>query len=419
MRSKIFYGWWVLLGSSTTVLVAWSLAAYVIPVFYPELVHTFHWTRAKSAMGGSIQSIMVGLIAPLNGWIIDRKGVKLILLAGVCTLAIAYCSFSAVNSLWQYYLVCLFVGLGGSWTHHFPNELLVAKWFVKKRGLAIGTLTAVAGIGATTMPIVTIILIKNEGWRHAALTLPLFLIIPLIAILLLVRNRPEDMGLNPDGADGPAGVGSHGHGAIRGTRPHTIDVSAFRTKAFWLLGGVFFLVAWSTFSVFHHIVFYLQDQGASPTKAAFLFSLFLGASTVSRFLFGLLCTKIPAAVAMFITMVFVACAYTILLVFAHNVTIAYFWIIFLGLGVGGGLTCRPLLVFEHYGAAGVGKLYGVATAIFTAGAFIGPASSGYIFDKMGSYKAAFALALVLMCGAMIFLEFFRRKTANSSMSVKP
>jgi MFS family permease len=404
----------VLVGAATTVLVAWSLAAYVIPVFYPQLVSTFHWSRAKVAMGGSIQSIMVGVIAPLNGWIIDRRGVRLLMLAGVCTLAISYASLSAVSSLPQYYLACFFVGLGGSWTHHLPNELLIAKWFVKKRGLAIGILTAIAGIGATGMPIVSAKLIYSMGWRHASLTLPVFLLLPLLAIILIVRNEPQDMGLHPDGGteSAPATRGHHLTTRVYGHQAHIVN--PFGTSAFWVLGGMFFLIAWSTFSVFHHIVFYAEDQGASPTKAAFLFSLFLASSTVSRFLSGLLCTKIEAATALITNLFFIATAYVVLLFFTHNSVFTYLWIILLGLGVGGSLTCRALIVFENYGAVGVGKLYGVATAIFTAGAFVGPASSGYIFDKTGSYKPAFATALLLICGAIVLVRLFKRAVRKTS-----
>jgi MFS family permease len=180
---------------------------------------------------------------------------------------------------------------------------------------------------------------------------------------------------------------------------------------------MFFLIAWSTFSVFHHIVFYVQDQGASATRAALLFSLFLAAGTVSRFIFGILNTKISATLATLITLIMVAGAYLILLVFPYGTFVTYSWIVLFGLGVGGGLTCRPLLVFERYGSAGVGKLYGVATAVFTAGAFVGPASSGYIFDKTGSYRIAFVLALMLICGAIVLVQLFKRTAETGSKTV--
>src|ERR1019366_5832897 len=109
------------------------------------------------ALGGSIQSFLLGLFAPLNGWIIDRKGAKTMLLAGVVTLAISYAFLANIHSLWQYYVVCFFLGLAGSWTHFVPTHLLVANWFVRKRGMAIGMLTTISSFGDTLIPLLTAI----------------------------------------------------------------------------------------------------------------------------------------------------------------------------------------------------------------------------------------------------------------------
>jgi len=137
--------------------------------------------------------------------------------------------------------------------------------------------------------------------------------------------------------------------------------------------------------------------------------LFLGASTVSRFLFGPLCDKITATYTMLMSLVFAGIAFA-LMISTRNPAVIYFCMVLFGLGYGGSITCRPLIVFEHCRAAGIGKAYGVATALFTFGGFIGPGLSGYIFDKTGSYSLAFRLALILICVAAGLVTLIKRST---------
>lgn len=419
LRWKPFYGWWVFLSASTALMIGFALSAYALPVFYPELVGTFHWPRADVALGGSIKTLLVGLLAPLNGWIIDRKGAKAVLLAGVVTLAISLALLSGIASMWQYFLVCVFLGAGGSWTHHFPTQLLVANWFAKKRGLAIGILTASGGVGNILIPLISARLIKNYGWREALLILPILLIVPFVTVALLARNRPQDMGLLPDGDSEPAAAGPQLHPtgthpstksmhSTHGGRDSSLDWSVFKTTAFWILLGVFFFSAWAQFSVWQHLVLFFRDEGFSPTVAASLLSLFLAGSTAGRFFSGPFADKFSADTAVLLSIALAGLA-MVALVAAHTNAGIYLCVILFGMGEGGTVTSRPLLVFQHYGASGVGKLYGVATAMMTIGAFIGPVLSGHIHDRTGSYNLAVLLALILTGVSVLLVILLKRQ----------
>jgi OFA family oxalate/formate antiporter-like MFS transporter len=419
IRRKPYYGWWVLLSASSVVAIGFGLSSYAQPVFYPELVKAFRWPRASVALGGSLKTLLVGVIAPLNGWIIDRKGVKGMFLAGLVTLGIFYALLSGIHSLWQYYLVSLFLGLGGSWTHLFPAHLLIAKWFVKKRGLAMGILTTIAGIGASLIPILSATLIKSVGWREALLSFPIILIAPFLAVAFLVRNQPQDMGLHPDGALAPAAASPHAPATAKSASSDPAgDLSFFKTAAFWMLSGMLFFSAWADFSVWQHVVLFLRDAAYSPIAAASVFSLFPAASTFSRFFIGPLCDKVSAAYVMMANLVLMAFAFASLIA-THSPAMLYLSMICFGLGHGGTITCRPLLVFEHYGAAGVGKLYGMVMAVFTSGACIGPAVGGYIFDSTRSYNLSFVLSLVLICMAIALALLFNHTVSKMELRSEP
>ena len=406
-RRKPFYGWWVLLSAATVLMIGFALSAYALPVFYPELVNAFHWPRANVALGGSLKTLLVGLLAPLNGWIIDRKGPKAILLGGVAALSFSLALLSGIHSLWQYYVLCIFLGLGGSWTHHFPIHLLIANWFAKRRGLLIGSLTAVAGVGNSLIPIWSATLIRRDGWREALLILPLILIVPFLAVSFLVRNRPEEIGLHADGGLEPAPASVHPHRTDGSGAASGLGWPTLKTGAFWILAGVFLLPAWAQFSVWQHLVLFLRDEGFTPTVAAYFLSLFLLASTVGRFFGGPLSDKISADYATLVGVVLIGCSVAALLS-SSSLAAIYLAVIVLGLGEGSTVTCRPLLVFAHYGSTGVGKLYGVATAMMTLGAFVGPVLAGYIHDKTHSYHLAFLLALALVCISMLLVFLLKR-----------
>lgn len=420
---KLFYGWWVLLSAAIVLMTAFSMASYALPVFYPELVRTFQWPRASVAMGGSLKSLLIGLVAPLNGWFIDRKGVKAVLLAGIVTVGISYAMLSGIHSTWQYFVVCFFLGVGGSWIHHLPTQLLAANWFVKKRGMAIGLLTGFGGFGDTLIPLLCVFLIERSGWREALLILPLLLIAPFLAVAFIVRNKPQQMGLHPDGSAEP--LPATPFDAVRATLAVPIGAATetgptstssesanFRSAAFWMLAALLLLIGWAEFSVWQHIPLFLRDGGYNAS----LFSLFLFSSALSRFVSGPMSDRITADYTTFLNLLLIALA-LLALVFTRSTAMIYFAMIFFGFGYGGSITCRPLIVFEHFGGKGVGRLYGVATALFTTGAFFGPAVSGRIYDVTRSYHLAFLLALALLVLSMILLVLLRR-TAERPAAAK-
>jgi MFS family permease len=294
---------------------------------------------------------------------------------------------------------------------------LIANWFKRQRGLAIGILQVLGGVGDTLMPKYASILILASGWRSAFMTLPLLLLVPFLALLLVVKNKPADMGLEIDGGtteDRPdnAGTGSAVQPANVPMKPpgesreRAPSISLLRLPAFWLLSAVLFLTGWSTFAVWQHFVLFFRDEGFSPAVAASLYSMFLASSTVSRLVCGPLCDKIGATVTTALVMVMVAVA-TLSLVYTHNSALLYACIIVFGFGHGGTITTRPLFFFENFGSVGTAKFYGLATAIYSVGAFLGPGFSGRFYDIYHNYNFAFQFAFAMSCMTVIMTLLVR------------
>ena len=178
-------------------VTAYAFVAFSQPVFYPELVKSFGWSRASVAAGGSIRLLLVGSMAPLIGILVDRFGTKAVLIVGASGTGLALAMLSFTDSISEYYLFCFLLGLSLSGIHHMPNHLLVANWFTRKRGLAISLVTTAVGVGGVLIPLIATFLISDLGWRGAFLALASFLAIPLLMILLLVKERPEALWRGP------------------------------------------------------------------------------------------------------------------------------------------------------------------------------------------------------------------------------
>ncbi len=189
---RIYYGWWIVFTAVVTA-ACYAFATLSLPVFYPDLVKTFHWSRASVAGGGSLRLFLVGIMAPINGALIDRFGAKVVLSIAAFGAGLSLAMLYSVNSIWQYYLFCFLLGIFVSGIHHMPNHLLVANWFTKNRGLAISLVTTAVGAGGALIPLIATYLITAFGWRNAFLVLGSFLAVPFLLIVGIVREKPGEL----------------------------------------------------------------------------------------------------------------------------------------------------------------------------------------------------------------------------------
>jgi MFS family permease len=233
---KLFYGWWIVGASFVVLLVTVGVGLYAPPVFLVPLQEQFGWSRAAIAGGSAMAAIMVGIISPLVGVWIDRYGSRKVMTAGALAMAAAFALLGLVSSLWQLYVLNLTAAVGMACVAWIPNQTLISNWFTRKRGLAMGIALAGIGFGGLAMAPLAGFLIDRFGWRLAfagLASLVFFIVIP--ATLALIRSRPSDLGLLPDG-DIPARSGSTVDGEAQGEAAPGLALSeSVRSSAFWVL----------------------------------------------------------------------------------------------------------------------------------------------------------------------------------------
>jgi MFS family permease len=391
-------------------LITVGIGLYVPPVFLVPLQDHFGWSRAAIAGGSAVGALAAGVFSPLVGVWIDRYGSRKVMTAGALVMGTAFASFSLVQALWQLYAINVIAAAGISCVAWIPNQTLVSNWFEKKRGLAMGIALAGIGFGGLAMAPFADFLIGWLGWRlaFAALaSLVLFFVVAVIAAV--VRTRPADLGLRPDGDTAPSeeadSSGPNPLAAAAEVGGLTLSES-LRTSAFWVLSLSNLLAIFASLSVVAHLVAFLRDEGFESGIAATSLGLTIGASVLGRILFGFLADRFSKRQIMAAAIVVHAGAVVCLLGIQSPAALPAFVLLF-GMGLGGVAVLTPLLVGECFGLESFGKVLGVIMIASTLGAAAGPVLTGRIFDVTGSYQPAFFVHIASFCVAAVAVSVLR------------
>ncbi len=420
-EDKLFYGWWIVGASFVALLVTVGVGLYAPPVFLVPLQDQFGWSRAAIAGGSAIAALMAGIISPLVGVLIDRYGSRKMMTAGALVMAAAFAMLSLVTSLWQLYALNLTAALGMTCVAWLPNQTLISNWFDRKRGLAMGIALAGIGFGGMVMAPLAGFLIERFGWRLAfagLASLIFFIVIP--ATSAVIRNRPDDLGLLPDGGlppSRPPGSTINGEGQAR-VVPGLALADAVRSSAFWVLSLGQCLWIFGSMSVIGHSVAFLRDVGFESRVAASSLGIALGISVGGRLLFGYFADRFTKksimVVALFLHGASVLCLLGIQSPGALPAFVALF-----GLGIGGGAVLVPLLVGEYFGLLSFGKILGMLMISATLGAAVGPVLTGWIYDVTGAYQLAFRLHIAAYAMAAVVISLLRRPQGMVASGKRP
>jgi MFS family permease len=375
----------ILLAAFIILFIAFSFGLFSLPVFYPVLTKAFQWNRAQAAGGGSIVLLLIGVLGPLIGKLSDRYSPKIVALAGMCVGALALALLSRTTSLGEFYVYCVVLGIGTAAVSLVPTSMLIAPWFSRQRGLAIGVINAGVGVGGFVAPNLTRSMIQRYGFPGAFLGLAACMLIPFIATLALVRTRAK--------AAGPL------HAAPRFGKAGAV----MSMPLFWVFGLSLFFAAHTLTGIQQHLVLYLTGQGASPTRAAFALSLLLGASALGKIIGGWVADKYSTRVSMMVSILCLVAGIAGLLAIAPESDLVYGAAAVFGLGYGGVFNAPPLFAFEYFGTERVGAILGFFIMFFGLGTSSGGLVAGYLYDLTHRYVTSFSFDMASCSVAFILL----------------
>jgi MFS family permease len=387
-----------LLASFCNLTVAFSFGLFSLPVFYPVLARKYAWNHASVAAGGSIVLLIIGIAAPLVGWLVDKYAAKAVLLIGICIVSLGLALLSLTENLREYYLFCAVLGLGTCAVSILPNSILIAPWFSRRRGIAVGIVNAGIGLGGFIAPILASFQISTRGVAKTFLLLSMCMAIPFLLTLVVVRSSDTQTKAEDSGSR---------------LRPSTINVpdarSLLRMPMLWIFGTSLFFGAHAMVAVQQHLVLYLVGQGFTAHRSALALSTALGASAIGKILSGAVADKFSARFTMLLSILCVGLGIAGLETFVGSNAVFLCAVVF-GLGYGGIFNAPPLIVFEYFGTYRVGSVLGILIVFFGLGTATGGLLAGYIYDHTHGYSVPFGVDLALSCVALLLLLAGGRQT---------
>ncbi|MBI2847254.1 MAG: MFS transporter [Chloroflexi bacterium] len=398
---KVFYGWWIVLAGSTVSLYAGGTFFSGFTTFFDPIVNEFRWSRAATSLGFSLHRLEEGIAGPIVGFLVDKFGPRRLMLIGLIIAGAGFLLFSRINSLWSFYLAFFIISVGLSASTHMVTNATVANWFLRKRTLAWGLLSAGYGLGGLLLPIM-VLLISAYGWRNALIIVGIGMWV-LAPVALVLRHKPEPYGYLPDGEQGATGSTHNARGglldkgtAIRIKTPLPLKEAnltvreALKTRSFWLLALVYLITSGIQAAVLVHVVPAFSVAGFSRQTAGFVAMLMLVVTVPARLMFALVGWRFDTRrllVTALISMVIAS------ITFSHvqNLWMVAVIVVTYGLGHGGMALLRLTLQGENFGIVAFGAIYGLLMVGSTIGGIFGPVFMGWMFDIYGSYSIAFMI----------------------------
>jgi MFS family permease len=410
-QSRFFYGW-VVVGVAFVCLAV----AYAIwngfSIFFVAMSADFGWSRASTAFAFSTFTIVYGLMSPVAGFALDRFGPRRVVPVGALFLSVGLLASSQVTESWQLYISYgIFTAVGVNLIGTMVNFSVLANWFSRNRGTAIGI--AAAGIGVGTLILVPgcQVIIQAAGWRAAYVALAAIVVVLVPGLALAFhRHRPEEMGLVPDGATTPAG-GGRPPGQVLvvdpkwAARAWTVR-SATTTRAFWFL---FFGMLFGTLShqsVMVHQVAYLKDRGFDPMLGASMVGLVGISGSVGKIVWGWASDRIgrEGAYALGMGCVLLGLLILGLITDANSPWQAYLYAFVFGIGYGVNAPLCSATAADLFQGRRFGSIYGALYVGSGGGSSLGPWLSGVLFDWSGGYT--FSLMMSAVAGLLSIVGFW-------------
>jgi sugar phosphate permease len=406
--ARPFLGWRNVGAAFTAQFLVNGVTFAAFGVFVVPLSEDFDTPRGQLGLGLSFAFLVMGLMGPFVGRWLDRGHTRALMLIGTAIVGVGMMLLSRATDLWQMGLLfCGVVAVGGALSGMGPAQALVANWFVRRRGLALGIAVAGATMAGFIAPPLAAFLIDEVGWRGAlawfgggalAIGLPVF--------ALFVTARPEDVGQVPDGDAPETGAPSHETGSPGPAPVAPGTGELIRDPRLWLLAVGFGLVFTSPIVMTLVLVPYAEDQGISRQNAAYFFSAMAPFSLLGKIVFGALADRIPARRAIWIVVVGNFLVWALLYTDpSYRLLLAIGALYGLGIGAAGPLNgvvlglCFGRLAFGR--AQGIG---GLASLPLIAGA---PALSGFLYDTTGGYHAVFVAQMVMLLLGGVLLSLVR------------
>ena len=423
-RGRIHYAWIVVAVTFITMLAAAGIRS-VPGVLILPLEQEFGWTRATVSLAVSINLLLFGLCGPFAAAVMEKFGMRRMMAIALFVLALAVALTTQIHNAWQLYLLWgVVVGLGAGAMAGWVAAAVANRWFVERRGLVVGLLTASNATGQLLFLPMLAAVVVNVGWRPAVLIVAAVALIVCPLVILVIRNYPEDVGLHAYGAPD-----AERHVAL--ARPANVDnpfrmalatlVRGVQSRDFLLLAGSFFICGATTSGlVGTHLIPMSHEHGIPEVTAANMLALIGIFDLFGTMVSGWLSDRFDNRWLLFwyyslrgLALIFLPYAYGTGL-FGLGI-----FIVFYGLDWVATVPPTVRLTADLFGKRNVSTVYAWIFAAHQLGAAMAAFGAGALHTWLGDYQVSFMAAggLALLAAGMALR--IGRDTHTDFLPVKP
>ena len=403
-----YYGWVVVGAAGTAVFARMAPNITTLTIFILPLSAEFGWSRTLISGSVSVGALAALVLSPAVGWCIDRFGARPVLVVSVLVLGLAMTSMAWATVPLTFYIAFASARVVFHTSAPIGASTVSSRWFIKKRGRAIGIVFLCGAIGGLVFTMLSAQMIEHFSMKTAWIVIGLVVFgVSVAPSLLLVIERPEDMGLLPDN-ENPSVVVEERDLLSPVEENHENDSWTFpeaaKTKAFWMLffaGMAMFCVNTGT-NV--HIGAYYLDQGLTLTVAAVAISIGWIVSACGSVVWGWVLEKIEARRAYSVVFM-ILCVSTVYLLTVDSTAGALIAAILIGSVSSGSNVIIAIMYANYFGRNSLGRIRGVSETGVLLGQATGPLLAGILFDSRGSYSFVFLLfGGIALAGSLIVLQ---------------
>ncbi len=408
-RSPIYYGYWLIGVAFMAQLISAGSQTYVAGVFLVPMTEDLDWTRTEFTTAQTIGRFIMAFFGIFVGSMIDRGFARGLMIVGITLLGAGLFMTSGVNELWQWILLRGFMfTVGAAMLGNLVVNVTLSKWFVQRRGMAVGIAAMGVSTAGVVLPLVLTPFVDEYGWRAGWQLLAVIAWVSIYPVAMLMRSTPEDHGLNPDGRTDEEMKTSAGLAARTDFANSLTRSQALRTATLYQIVLAFGISGIGLGTMLFTTIPFTTDAGFSRTTASFMlaFALALPAALVKPIwgsLSDVFAPKLMAALSFLVAAagmwVIVGAAQT------HQTAILAGGFVMVGIGLGGQIPIQEMIWGSYFGRRYLGSVRSVAmpfTLFFGAG---GPLVVQFYFDKIGNYDGAFygVSALWVLAAVLVML----------------
>ena len=412
--NHIYRGWW-LAGLGAVVMALGTVPLFQgMPVWNPVLRNAFGWTAGQMSWAFAVTRIEGGILGPLEGIIIERLGPRRMVAIGLPILGGGFICFSQTSELWHLYASFGIMSFGAALGGWLPMMTVMNHWFVRKKTRAMAVVMEGFAVGGIGIPFLLAWCIggtdpniaERFGWSTTSFGVGITIIVLAFPLAWLIRNRPEDVGLRPDGYTDDR-CDSLANSVISATsETELVGYSwqqAIRTRAFWLISFGHACSSIVIVSIMVHLGLLLDDRGYSLPTISAIVGTYTGVNAVFILIGGYLGDRLPIRFAAF-GFSFIQSIAVVILVFSDGIGMAFLFAVILGIGFGGRTPVTTSIRGVYFGRRAFAAITGMSMLPMNVMLFVAPLFAGYMRDATGSYTIAFlAIAIVCMFGSCLFL----------------